>query len=71
VWLCHTEALKIITDPAVERLKAIGEAIQDIEVQDIREHAQLYPAVFLPPETLEEIKKRITGSEFEDLPPNV
>ena len=46
-----------------ERLKAIGEA-----VQDIRELALLHPAVLLPPEMLEEIKKRMTG-KFEGVPP--
>jgi len=44
-------------------LKAIGEA-----VQDIRELALLHPAVLLPPEMLEEIKKRMTG-KFEGVPP--
>jgi hypothetical protein len=39
-----------------KRLQAIAEA-----VQDIRELALLHPAVLLPPETLEEIKKRMTG----------
>lgn len=46
-----------------ERLKAIGEA-----VQDIRELALLHPAVLLPAEMLEEIKKRMTG-KFEGVPP--
>lgn len=46
-----------------ERLQVIAEA-----VHDIRELALVHPAVLLPPEMLEEIKKRMTG-KFEGLPP--
>lgn len=46
-----------------ERLALIGDA-----VQDIRELALLHPAVLLPPEILEEIRKRMTG-KFDGVPP--
>lgn len=46
-----------------ERLGLIADA-----VQDIRELALLHPAVLLPPEVVEEIRKRMIG-KFEGIPP--
>jgi hypothetical protein len=48
---------------SAERLRLIADA-----VQDIRELALLHPAVLLPPEIAEEIKKRMTA-RFEGVPP--
>ncbi len=79
---CLTMAAVFPKNHAVDKLAAASTAFRDREevfstdrlkliqdaVQDIRELGLLHPAVLLPPEVVDEIRKRMTG-RFEGVPP--
>jgi hypothetical protein len=79
---CLTMAAVFPKNDAVDKLAAASAAFKNYEeafsaerlgliadaVQDIRELALLHPAVLLPPEVVEEIRKQMSG-RFEGVPP--
>jgi hypothetical protein len=79
---CLAMAVVFPKNPAVDKLAAASAAFRNREevfskdrlkliqdaVQDLRELALLHPAVLLPPEDVEEIRKQMTG-KFDGVPP--
>jgi hypothetical protein len=79
---CQTMVAVFPKNPAIDKLAAAAAAFRDREevfsterlkliqdaVEGIRELALLHPTVLLPPEVVEETRKRMTG-RFEGVPP--